>query len=108
MTKPKTHIIQLTSEQKELFDKWLEEMEKYSTFQNAQKILIGNKIDLEDERKVSKKTGENFAKENGMLFQNRENGCYLLIRNWKLNGKLLNNKKYVNTYGFKKGYAIYL
>jgi Ras-related protein Rab-18 len=43
-------------------------MEKYSTYQNAQKILIGNKIDLEDERKVSKKMGENFAKENGMLF----------------------------------------
>jgi Ras-related protein Rab-18 len=32
------------------------------------KILIGNKIDLEDERKVKKSVGEQFAKDNGMLF----------------------------------------
>ena len=31
-------------------------------------ILIGNKIDLENERKVSKKEGEEFAKEKSMVF----------------------------------------
>ena len=31
-------------------------------------VLIGNKIDLEEERKVTKEMGEDFANENGMLF----------------------------------------
>ena len=31
-------------------------------------VLVGNKVDLVDERKVSEKEGENFAKEKGFLF----------------------------------------
>ena len=31
-------------------------------------VLIGNKIDLENERKISYEEGEIFAKKNGMLF----------------------------------------
>ena len=31
-------------------------------------ILIGNKKDLEDKRQVSYEEGENFAKENGLMF----------------------------------------
>jgi GTPase SAR1 family protein len=31
-------------------------------------LLVGNKIDLVDTRTVSRKTGENYAKENGMLY----------------------------------------
>ena len=47
--------------------KWLEVVKSYS----AKKIciiLIGNKIDLEKKRQVSKEDGENFAKKNGILF----------------------------------------
>ena len=47
--------------------KWLEVVKSYS----AKKIciiLIGNKIDLENKRQVSKENGENFAKKNGILF----------------------------------------
>ena len=47
--------------------KWLSELKE-----NAPKditiILIGNKNDLENERQVSYEEGENFAKENGLLF----------------------------------------
>ena len=31
-------------------------------------VLIGNKIDLEDQRVISKERGENLARENGMMF----------------------------------------
>ena len=36
-------------------------------------ILVGNKIDLEDERKVTTKQGTDFAKENGYYF--KETSC---------------------------------
>ena len=47
--------------------KWLEVVKSYSG-KKICIILIGNKIDLEKKRKVSKEDGENFAKKNGILF----------------------------------------
>jgi len=47
--------------------KWLEVVKSYSD-KKICIILIGNKIDLENKRQVSKENGENFAKKNGILF----------------------------------------
>ena len=44
-------------------DMWLKELRTYSN-PDVKVFLIGNKIDLEDERKISKEEGENFAKNN--------------------------------------------
>ncbi|KAJ6252757.1 ras-related protein rab-2a [Anaeramoeba flamelloides] len=55
---------------RETFDharNWLEDALKHSTT-NLQVMLIGNKSDLEKNRKVSKKEGEEFAKEHNLLF----------------------------------------
>ena len=46
---------------------WLIEIEKNAS-KNAYKILIGNKSDLENERKVQFSQGEEFAKQYGMKF----------------------------------------
>ena len=46
---------------------WLIEIEKNGN-KNVYKLLIGNKSDLEDERKVSKEEGKEFAEINGMEF----------------------------------------
>ena len=46
---------------------WLIEIEKNAS-KNAYKILVGNKCDLEDERKVQYSQGEEFAKQYGMKF----------------------------------------
>ena len=46
---------------------WLIEIEKNGN-KNVYKLLIGNKSDLEDERKVSKEEGIEFAQINGMEF----------------------------------------
>ena len=46
---------------------WLVEIEKNAS-KNAYKILIGNKSDLENERKVQFSQGEEFAKQYGMKF----------------------------------------
>lgn len=54
---------------KESFDdipSWLGELRK--TIPNAEVIVVGNKIDKEDQRKVKKTQGENFATENGCMF----------------------------------------
>jgi small GTP-binding protein len=47
--------------------KWLEEVRNNSS-KNIVVILIGNKKDLEQKRQVSFEEGEQFAKENGLLF----------------------------------------
>ena len=48
--------------------KWLEEVRNYCC-KNVVIILVGNKKnDLEDKRRVSYKEGEDFAKENGLIF----------------------------------------
>jgi len=46
---------------------WLMEIEKNAS-KNAYKILIGNKSDLENERKVKFSQGKEFAKQYGMKF----------------------------------------
>lgn len=47
---------------------WLHEVETYSTYPQIVKLLVGNKLDLESERKVTKAEGQAFAKEQGMVF----------------------------------------
>ena len=47
---------------------WLKEVKLYSTIADCKKILVGNKIDLEQERKVSTQMGQQFASDNQMLF----------------------------------------
>ena len=47
---------------------WRKEVEMYGTIANSVKIVIGNKIDREDERTVARKEGVGFAKEYGCLF----------------------------------------
>ena len=47
---------------------WRKEVEMYGTIANSVKIVIGNKIDREDERTVARKEGVAFAKEYGCLF----------------------------------------
>ena len=46
---------------------WFNDCKK-QTPKTVTMVLVGNKIDLEDKREVSYEDGENFAKENGMLF----------------------------------------
>jgi GTPase SAR1 family protein len=46
---------------------WLIEIEKNAN-KNVFKILVGNKSDLESERKVSAETGKEFALQHGMKF----------------------------------------
>ena len=46
---------------------WIEDCKKHSP-KTIQLVLIGNKVDLKDERKISYEEGEIFAKKNGMLF----------------------------------------
>ena len=48
-------------------EKWLNEI-KRNHFQNIPIILIGNKCDLEEERKVNKEEGLNYANKNGFKF----------------------------------------
>jgi len=46
---------------------WIIEIEKNAP-KNVYKILVGNKCDMESERKVTEKQGKNYAAENGMKF----------------------------------------
>jgi small GTP-binding protein len=47
--------------------KWLEEVKNNST-KSIVVILVGNKKDLETKRQVTYEEGENFARENGLIF----------------------------------------
>ncbi|XP_019181727.1 PREDICTED: ras-related protein RABC1-like [Ipomoea nil] len=47
---------------------WAKEIDLYSTNQDCIKMLVGNKVDKEGERAVTKKEGINFAREYGCLF----------------------------------------
>lgn len=47
---------------------WQKEVDMYSTIPDAIKIVVGNKIDKEEERKVKKEDAIAFAKRNGCLF----------------------------------------
>ncbi|ONH89747.1 hypothetical protein PRUPE_8G013500 [Prunus persica] len=51
-----------------LSDIWAKEIDLYSTNQDCIKMLVGNKVDKESERTVSKKEGMDFAREYGCLF----------------------------------------
>ncbi len=51
----------------ENLNSWLIEIEKNAN-KNVFKILIGNKCDLEDKRKVTYQEGKDFADSNGMKF----------------------------------------
>ncbi|KAK8663746.1 hypothetical protein V6N13_083551 [Hibiscus sabdariffa] len=51
-----------------LSEVWTKEVELYSTNQDCIKMLVGNKVDKESERVVTKKEGINFARECGCLF----------------------------------------
>ncbi|XP_054807341.1 ras-related protein RABC1-like [Prosopis cineraria] len=47
---------------------WAKEIDLYSTNQDCIKMLVGNKVDKEGDRVVSKKEGIDFAREYGCLF----------------------------------------
>ncbi|KAK4396412.1 Ras-related protein RABC2a [Sesamum angolense] len=51
-----------------LSDVWAKELELYSTNQDCVKMLVGNKVDRESERVVSREEGLALAKELGCLF----------------------------------------
>ncbi|XP_051132219.1 ras-related protein RABC2a-like isoform X1 [Andrographis paniculata] len=51
-----------------LSDVWEKELELYSTNQDCIKMLVGNKVDRESERVVSREEGMTLAKELGFLF----------------------------------------
>ena len=51
----------------ENLNSWLIEIEKNAN-KNVYKLLIGNKSDLEDKRKVTYQEGKDFAESNGMKF----------------------------------------
>jgi len=47
---------------------WLEEANTFTTKDNIVKVLVGNKIDLQESRQIYRRDGSQFAKEHGMLF----------------------------------------
>lgn len=51
-----------------LSDVWLKEVDLYSTNQDCIKMLVGNKVDKDSERVVSKQEGIAFARQFGCLF----------------------------------------
>ncbi|KAL5546060.1 hypothetical protein UlMin_005747 [Ulmus minor] len=51
-----------------LSDVWIKEVELYSTNQNCVKMLVGNKVDRESERAVSREEGMALAKGLGSMF----------------------------------------
>ena len=46
---------------------WIEDVKNY-TDKDTHLVLVGNKIDLKDQRKISKEDGQNLATQNGMDF----------------------------------------
>ena len=49
------------------FDKIIEEVEKNAK-NNCPRIIVGNKIDLEEKRQIKEEEGKNFAENKGMVF----------------------------------------
>ena len=72
--------------------KWLDEVRSNSS-KNITVILIGNKKDLEDKRQVSYEEGENFAKENGLMFlETSAKTAYNVVESFNLSAQcILNN-----------------
>ncbi|XP_022089793.1 ras-related protein Rab-10-like isoform X2 [Acanthaster planci] len=56
--------------QEKTFDniaKWLRNIQEHAN-EDVEKMLLGNKCDMEDKRMISKERGENIARENGIKF----------------------------------------
>lgn len=51
-----------------LSDVWLKELDLYSTYQDCIKMVVGNKVDKENERVVSKQEGINFARQHKCIY----------------------------------------
>ncbi|KAJ7957024.1 Ras-related protein [Quillaja saponaria] len=51
-----------------LSEVWAKEIDLHSTNQDCIKMLVGNKVDKDSDRAVTKKEGINFAREYGCLF----------------------------------------
>ena len=51
-----------------LQDLWMNEVEMYSTIPDAIKMVVGNKVDKQDDRQVTKEEGKSFARQHGCLF----------------------------------------
>ncbi|CAF0757575.1 unnamed protein product [Adineta steineri] len=49
-------------------DRWIAELDTFSTKMNIIKMLVGNKIDQEDKREVTRDEGARFARKHSMLF----------------------------------------
>jgi hypothetical protein len=64
---PCIHSIAFRRETFEHLTTWLEDCRKYSS-PNIVIILVGNKIDLEANRQVTREEGETFAQKNGLYF----------------------------------------
>ncbi|OQR70314.1 ras-related protein Rab-18-like [Tropilaelaps mercedesae] len=52
----------------ERLDYWLSELDMYGTYSNVVKMLVGNKVDKEAERKTSRREGMIYALKHQMLF----------------------------------------
>lgn len=52
----------------DLSDVWLKELDLYSTYQDCVKMVVGNKVDKENERVVSKQEGINFARQHKCIY----------------------------------------
>ena len=48
--------------------RWIAELDTFSTKMNIIKMLVGNKIDCEDKREVTRDEGAKFARKYSMLF----------------------------------------
>lgn len=56
---------------RESFEKlnlWQKELDMYTTHGNIVRMLVGNKVDKESERKVTKEEGIQYARRHQMLF----------------------------------------
>lgn len=51
-----------------LEDIWMREVDMYSTVEDAVKMVVANKVDLEEQREVSEEEAHEFAKRHGCLF----------------------------------------
>ena len=95
----------------ERIDFWLNELKEKNKIDELYIILVGNKIDLEDKRVISKEEGEKYASDNNInysevsaktgtgiinLFKKITKGSLNLIL--KLNNERIEDKKQVFTY----------
>ena len=83
---------------------WIEECKKY-TNENIHMVLVGNKIDLNEQRKITMEEGKNFADENGMAFFEASALTGQNIEEIFLNScKVINENLDKNLYDLKNSY----